>query len=148
LSESAELPSRLSIDSGVILAYYLGEDLGRMAQKYVFDAEGKDIFHSRLCIAELFYVICRRRGARIADEYTRSYLNAEYGRLANSDAVDMAAGAYKCERTISLADCYVIATAKLQHATALFARHEKDLDEEINRKPFDVSILFLEDLGK
>jgi len=148
LSESEELPSRLSIDSGVILAYYLGEDLGRIAQEYVFDAEGKDILHSRLCIAELFYIICRRRGSKMADEYTRAYLNAEYSRLANSDAVDMAAGAYKCERTISLADCYVIATAKLQHATAVFARHENDLDEEIRRKPFDVSILFLEDLRK
>jgi len=148
LSELEELPSRLSIDSGVILAYYLGEDLGRIAQEYIFEAEGKNIFHSKLCIAELFYVICRRRGSKIANEYTRSYLNAEYSRLANSDAVDIAAGAYKCERTISLADCYVIATAKLQHVTAVFARHENDLDEEIRRKPFDVSILFLEDLRK
>ena len=148
MSESEKVPSRLSIDSGVILAYYLGEDLGRMAQEYIFEAEGKNIFHSKLCIAELFYVICRRRGSKIANEYTRSYLNAEYSRLANSDAVDIAAGAYKCERTISLADCYVIATAKLQHATAVFARHENDLDEEIRRKPFDVSILFLEDLRK
>jgi len=60
----------------------------------------------------------------------------------------MAAGAYKCGRTISLADCYVIAIAELQHATAVFARHENGLDEEIRRKPFDVSILFLEDLRK
>ena len=45
----------------------------------------------------------------------------------------MTARAYKCERAISLADCYVIAVAKLQQASALFARHETDLDREIER---------------
>jgi hypothetical protein len=47
------------------------------------------------------------------------------------------ASKYKCERTISLADCFCLA----------FARKEKDLVKEMQRKPFDVEILFLEDYG-
>jgi hypothetical protein len=47
---------------------------------------------------------------------------------------------------MSLADCYVIATARTHGASAVFARHEKDLDAEIKRKRFDIDVLFLEDL--
>jgi len=145
LNESQKLPSRLSIDSGIVLAYYLGEEIGAVVRREVFESGGKSLYHNRLCIAELFYIVCRRRGSKVATEYTRAYIDAEYSTLADSDLVDISAGAYKCERAISLADCYVIAAAKLQKASALFARHETDLDREIKRKPFDVPILFLED---
>ena len=146
MSESPRLPGELSIDSGIVLAYYLGEKLGALVRTEIFESEGKSLYHSRVCIAEFFYVLCRRRGQKIAADYTRSYLSAGYSALADSELVDMTAGTYKCERAISLADCYVIAVAKLQEASALFARHQTDLDREIKRKPFDVPILFIEDL--
>jgi hypothetical protein len=138
----------LSIDSGVILAYYLGEDLGQVVRDHIFEATGREVFHNRLCVAELCYVLCRRRGITLAAEYTKSYIDAEHSTLTSSDDVDVTAATYKCERAISLADCYVIAVAKLKLATALFARHEDDLDEETRRKPFDVPIVFLEDLKR
>jgi len=124
LNESARLPGELSIDSGIVLAYYLGEKLGALVRTEIFEPEGKSLYHNRVCIAELFYVLCRRRGQKVAADYTRSYLSAGYS---------------------ALADCYVIAVAKLQEASAVFARHETDLDREIKRKPFDVPILFMED---
>jgi len=148
LNESLRLPSELSIDSGIVLAYYLGEKLGALVRTEIFQPEGKSLYHNRVCIAELFYVLCRRRGEKVAADYTRSYLSAGYSALHDSELVDMTAGTYKCERAISLADCYVIAVAKLQEASALFARHETDLDREIERKPFDVPVLFIEDLGR
>ena len=148
MNESARLPGELSIDSGIVLAYYLGEKLGALVRTEIFEPEGKSLYHNRVCIAELFYVLCRRRGQKVAADYTRSYLSAGYSALHDSELVDMTAGTYKCERAISLADCYVIAVAKLQEASALFARHETDLDREIERKPFDVPVLFIEDLGR
>jgi hypothetical protein len=57
----------------------------------------------------------------------------------------MAAGAYKCERAISLADCYVLGLAKLEQADALFARRERELEKEIEKKSLDVQVHFLED---
>jgi len=148
LNESPRLPRSLSIDSGAIIAYYLGEKVGAVVQTQLFESGTKSLYHNRLCIAELFYVLCRRRGLRVAREYTQSYIDAEYSILADSDLIDVTAGGYKCERAISLADCYVIATAKHQQAAALFARHQTDLDKEIKRKSFDVPILFLEDFVK
>ena len=148
MNESPRLPRSLSIDSGAIIAYYLGEKVGAVVQTQLFESGTKSLYHNRLCIAELFYVLCRRRGLRVAREYTQSYIDAEYSILADSDLIDVTAGGYKCERAISLADCYVIATAKHQQAAALFARHQTDLDKEIKRKSFDVPILFLEDFVK
>jgi len=146
LNESLRLPDRLSIDSGVILAYYLGEKLGALARSVIFGPPEKTIYHNKLCVAELFYVLCRRRGMKAASDYTRAYLDARHSVSGDSDAIDLVAGAYKCERAISLADCYVIATAETQSASAVFARHERDLDAEMKRKRFDVEVLFLEDL--
>jgi len=128
------------------LAYYLGEKIGALARSDIFESAEKTIYHNRLCVAELFYVLCRRRGIKAATDYTHAFLDAEHGVLSDSDEIDIAAGAYKCERAMSLADCYVIATAKSHSASAVFARHEKDLDAEIKRKRFDVEVLFLEDL--
>jgi len=146
LNESSRLPDRLSIDSGVILAYYLGEKIGALARSEIFESAEKTIYHNRLCVAELFYVLCRRRGIKVANDYVHAFLDAGRSVLSDSDENDIVAGAYKCERAMSLADCYVIATAKSHSASAVFARHEKDLDVEIKRKRFDVEVLFLEDL--
>lgn len=128
------------------MAYYLGEKAGALARSEIFEPAQKTIYHSRLCIAELFYVLCRRRGMKTATDYTHAFLDAGHSVLTDSDEIDIAAGAYKCERAMSLADCYVIATAKSHSASAVFARHERDLDAEIKRKRFDIDILFLEDL--
>lgn len=146
MNGSSKLPDRLSIDSGVILAYYLGEKIGAVARSEIFERAEKTIYHNRLCVAELFYVLCRRRGIKAATDYSHAYLDAGHSILGDSEEIDIAAGAYKCERAISLEDCYVIATAKTQTASAVFARHERDLDAEIKRKRFDVQVLFLEDL--
>jgi hypothetical protein len=54
---------------------------------------------------------------------------------------------HKCERNLSLADCYVLALAKLLETTAVFARRESELAKEISRSPLDVGILFLEEFA-
>ena len=143
---SSKLPDRLSVDSGVVLAYYLGEKIGEIAREEILESTSRTVYHSRLCVSELFYVLCRRKGQRIAVDYTRAFLDSGRSLLRDSDEIDMTAGACKCERAISLADCYVIATAIRHHATAVFARRERDLEIEIKKKPFDVEVVFLEDL--
>jgi predicted nucleic acid-binding protein len=145
LSGPPELPTRLSIDSGVILAYYLGEELGSVVKSRLFSSESRVIYYNRLCVAELFYVLCRRRGRAIAIDYTKTFVEAGYSSLVSLDELDLEAGAYKCERLISLADCYVLAVAKLMRAAALFARREEEIVKEMKAKPLGVEVLFLED---
>ena len=60
--------------------------------------------------------------------------------------VDLAAK-YKCERSISLADCFVLALAKRLGCKALFTRREQELVKEMNKKKFDVEILFLSQIS-
>ena len=50
----------------------------------------------------------------------------------------------KCERALALGDCYTIANAKVTGSIALFAFQEEELKSEMERKPFDVEILFIE----
>ncbi len=70
-----------------------------------------------------------------------------YITVLSSRELDAEAGKYKCERNLSLADCYVLALAKLLDATAVFARRERELAKELLRRPLDVEVLFLEDLA-
>lgn len=145
MSESRALPTRLSVDSGVILAYFLGERLGELVKSQIFPSKDRTIFCNRLCLSELFYVLCRRKGEAFARESTNAFLRAQYASVIASDELDMAAGTIKCERAISLADCYVLGLAKLEGVTALFAKREKELEKEIEERAFDIPVQFLED---
>ena len=135
----------LSIDSGVVLAYLLGEDLGELVRDEIL-SEGRMVHFSRTAASELFYILCRRRGERFARETLEAVLRSGRVSVAASDDIDVEAGAYKCARSISLADCYVLAVAKVMNATAVFARREADMGKEADRKPFDVDVLFLENM--
>ena len=73
------------------------------------------------------------------------FFKAQYASVVASDELDMIAGTYRCERAISLADCYVLGLAKLEGAAALFARRERELEKEIEEKPVDIQVHFLED---
>jgi predicted nucleic acid-binding protein len=139
------LPTRLSIDSGVILAYFLGEELGELVKSSILPPKDRNIYCSRTAISELFYILCRRKGDSFASEAVESLLRTNYVSVLSSDEVDMEAGRYKCSRAISLADCYVLAVAKNQNASAAFAKREEDITKEMRRRPFDVRTFFLED---
>jgi hypothetical protein len=54
----------------------------------------------------------------------------------------------KWERALALGDCYTIANAKATNSAALFAFREEELKREMERKPFDVQIKFIEDLPR
>ncbi len=147
MRENRGLPEALSIDSGVVLAYLLGEDLGEIARDEVL-SRGRRVYYSRVAVSELFYILCRRRGERFAREAVEALIKSGRLSVASSDEVDLEAGAYKCARSVSLADCYVLAVAKVFNATAVFAKRENDLSREASKKLFDVEVIFLEDLIK
>lgn len=98
MRESPVLPARLSVDSEVVLAYFLGEMLGKFVKSEIFTPRDKIILCNRLCISELFYVLCRRKDEAFARESSNMLLRAQYVSVNVSDELDMAAGEYKCER--------------------------------------------------
>ncbi len=145
MNASRNIPAKLSIDSSVLIAYFLGEPEGRIVkEKILFD--GREVHSSHLTLAETFYVLCRTKNHEFAMKAMETLAKTRYLKIHESTALDYAAASYKCERKLSLADCYVLALARETHAPATFAKRETDLTSESRRRPFDVELVFLEDL--
>ncbi len=147
MKDSQSLPSRLAIDSSVLLAYFLGERAGRVVKERILGNAGVERFVSHLTLAETFYILCRSRGEEFASASMTVLENTGYLKTEESLRLDYAAARYKCARKISLADCYVLALARNIQGTALFVRKEIDIAKESQRSAFDVPLLFIENLS-
>jgi predicted nucleic acid-binding protein len=146
MKDSPELPSRLAIDSSVMIAYFMGEPEGEIAKREILDNEQRIAHCSHVALSETFYVLCRRRNDRFALEALETLEKTGFVKILQTTALDYAAGLHKCRRKISLADCYVLALAKNIQGAAVFAHHEKDISAEVEKNAPDVNVLFLEDL--
>lgn len=144
MGDSARVPDRLAIDSSVLIAFFLGEPAGRKAKDEIFANPRKEAHCSHLALAETFYILCRRKTRAFATEALETLERTGYVKTHTSTGLDYAAAAYKCERKLSLADCYVLAIAKEIKGAAAFAIRELELEKEQQRKPFDVDVLFLQ----
>ena len=101
---------------------------------------------SMLAISEIFYVLCRLRGVAFAEDKINNMVKSQVLKIYSTTELAIETGRIKCERAISLADCGCIATAKLANAKAVFAGKEEEIVREMERKPFDIEIIFLEEL--
>ncbi len=145
MRDSPGLPSRLAIDSSVLIAYFLGEPTGELAKQEILGPR-RATSCSHLALSETFYILCRARNDKLAQEALETLEKTGYVKFHESTQLDYAAGMQKCARNISLADCYVLALAKSINGAAVFARHEKDVSAELKENPPDVPVIFLEDL--
>jgi predicted nucleic acid-binding protein len=94
-------------------------------------------------IAETAYILCRKVGREAARAKVDALISSGYVAIEDDLAIHLAAAEIKCERSISLADCYTFAVADAIRSGALFANREKELVEESRRKPFGAPTLFL-----
>ena len=98
-------------------------------------------------LVEVMYVLCRRLGSKEAEKRVEALLESRYLDVHPASGLLRASAEYKCARKISLADCFAIALAKEVGVPVLFSAKENDLIVEMSKEPFDVDILFLEDLA-
>jgi hypothetical protein len=85
-------------------------------------------------------VLGRTQARSKVDNLVRSnYIN-----LTDAGSLYAKAAEIKCERALALGDCYTIANAEATSSMALFAFQEEELNREMERKPFDVEIRFIE----
>ncbi len=139
----SELPSKLSIDSSVFLAYLMGEPQASLVEECILFSD-REVYLPSTALAEIYYVTCRLKGREVARRLVKAI--EDNGTVEIVSGLDEEAGDIKCGRAISLADCYVIALAEALDATAVFARREKEIIREMERAPFGVNLVFLEDL--
>ncbi len=104
-------------------------------------------FTTILAITETEYILCRKLGKEIAFDKVQNLIGSNYFEIVNLDELHEEASLLKCNRSISLPDCFIIALAKEKHAPAFFAFKEEELTTQIKIKPFDIQIFFLEDLN-
>lgn len=136
------LPRKLSLDTGVLTEYFGGTPLGHKFRKFL-ERDETEFFLSPNVLTELYYIGCRQKGRNYAEDIFKTIMNSGFNVVATPEYA-LEAGRYKCERALSIADCYVLAVAKLMDAIALFKK-EKELLREIEKRPIDVGIIFIEE---
>jgi len=138
------LSGRLAIDASALIELVFSTASGLKLK----EALEKDLivaYTTELGIAELMYIICRKRGLKESKQRVDKLLASGYIQVEDASPLLEDAARLKCEKPISLADCFCLALAHKNGLTALFARRETDLTKEMRKKPFDVKVLFLED---
>jgi predicted nucleic acid-binding protein len=139
-----DLSGKLALDTGVLIELLFSTPTG-LKLKEALKAGLVEAYITEFSIVELRYILCRRLGLIESDERVDKLLASGYISIEDTLHLIKDASRYKCERAISLADCFCLALAHKSSCSALFPRREKDLVKEMQRKPFDVEILFLED---
>jgi predicted nucleic acid-binding protein len=99
-------------------------------------------------LSEAEYVLCRLLDRTQARSKVDKLVRSNYINLTDVAELYAKAAEIKCERALPLGECYTIANAKVTGPIALFAFQEEGLKSEMERKPFDVEIGFIEDLPR
>ncbi len=144
LKELYEEGKMLAIDAGVIIELLLQSKAGIAIRNALLD-EIVDAHTTKIAITEVKYILCRKFGWKESCKRVEKLLSSGYLSVYRTDLLIDLAAKYKCERGISLADCFVLALAKKLGCKALFARRDQELVKEMDKKKFNIEILFLED---
>ena len=140
------LRGNTSLDTSALIEYLTGTKAGETIKQYFKTLKPEETANcSIFTVSEIFYILCRLKGATFAQDKINDMLKSQTIQVHNTTDLAIETGKIKCERTISLADCSCIATAKLANAKAVFATKEKELARETEKKPFDIEIIFLKD---
>jgi predicted nucleic acid-binding protein len=98
-----------------------------------------------LAIVELRYILCRRLGKEVAWAKVEKVLGSGYIVVEDASGLMEAAASLKCERRVSLPDCFTLALADRMKIKALFASREAEIVREMENAPFRVELVFLEE---
>jgi predicted nucleic acid-binding protein len=132
------------LDAGVLVEAVLGSSLGL---QLVEALKGNRIlaYVTEVGVAELRYIVCRKLGTAESKERVDKLLGSGYVQVEDASFLVEAAARLKCERAVSLADCFCLALAQYYRCSALFSRRAAELVKEMQKRTFDVEIVFLED---
>ncbi len=125
----------------------LGTPLGEVVRDALL-SDSPEMHTSEVNLAEAGYVLCRKLGEDKAASKLDKLRNSNYILIADMEAVSRLAAKIKCTHSVSLVDCFTLATAKITGSKALFVRREADLEREMKKRPFEVELIFLEEMNK
>ncbi len=138
-----DLKGKLAVDTSALIELIYCEAPGQKL-KQALEKEAVEAWTTELAVTELWYILCRKLGWAESSRRVSKLLESGYFKIENTRKLVKAAAKLKCCRAISLSDCFAIALARKIGGAALFARTEQDLAMEMQREPFEITILFLE----
>ncbi len=142
---TSETGDSVIVDTSVLIEVLENSALGKIFREKILKNPAYKLFIvSPLAVTELLYIYCRKSGFTRALEQVKDLLRDFV--ITNEEDLREDAAQIKCNRGLSLADCYAIAIAKQENAPVYFKR-EEELEEESKKNPFLEKIYFIDDLG-
>ena len=138
------MKGKLAVDTSALIELIYCEALGQKLRQ-ALENDLVEAWTTELALTELRYILCRKLGWPESSERVNKLLASGYFKVEDTLKLMNKAAELKCCRAVSLPDCFTIALAQEISGTALFARKEQDLTTEMQRKPFDINVLFLDD---
>ncbi len=142
MSAAISLKGNIALDSSVLVEIFSDSELGRSVHSRLL---GEDItaYTSQINVAEASYVVCRKVGHERAQAAARDLLDSGYVVLEEDPSIHVVASELKCERAISLVDCYTFAVAEVTGGIPVFAKEEEDLARAARKRAFRIEPTFL-----
>jgi predicted nucleic acid-binding protein len=138
-----DLKGKLAVDASALIELVHSDKLGQKLKQALED-DLVEAWVTELALTELRYILCRKIGWLKSSERVNKLIESGYFKIEETQKIMNEAAKLKCCRAISLPDCFTIALAKRISGKALFARKEQELITELQKKPFDVNIHFLD----
>ncbi|HKM59417.1 MAG TPA: PIN domain-containing protein [Candidatus Bathyarchaeia archaeon] len=142
-----DLKGKLAIDTSALIELIYCDSLGQKLKK-ALETGMIEAYTTELAITELRFVLCRKLGWRQSKGRVDKLLDSGYLAVEDTSQLINEAAKIKCQRAMSLPDCFILALAHKIAGNALFARQEQELADEMGKKSFDITLLFLEDPAK
>ena len=140
-----ELKGKLAVDASALIELIYCAEPGQKF-KQALQSNSVEAWTTELAITELRYILCRKFGWQKSCERVNKLLASGYIKVEDTLPLINEASRTKCQRAISLPDCFTLALAQEINGNALFARKEQDLTDEMQKNQFAVNIVFLEDV--
>lgn len=141
-----DLNGKLVLDASALIELVYSTPVG-LKLREAMKNDAVEASATEIGITELTYILCRRLGLTESRERVNMLLASGYVIVEDTASLIDDTAKYKCERPFSLADCFTLALAHKAKCRALFAKRESELVQELERRPLDTEILFLEDYG-
>jgi len=94
-------------------------------------------------LMETEYIVCRKVGHDKARKSVEALVESGFLIIDDGPLVHQTAASIKCERSISVVDCYTFAVAEVTSSVPVFASEEAEIVREMKKKRFQKQPVFL-----
>lgn len=130
----------------MLIDLVFGSERGRRLKDQVISERVGLVTHE-IALTELRYILCRRLGLEDAQSRVGDLLSSGYLQVEDISLLVEEASTLKCRRKISLPDCFTLALADHLRIPALFSSRETEITREMEKDPFRMDIMYLEDVA-